>query len=220
MEDDNSESGVYIDLLKNEERYTGYAGDSAQNVWKAIYEQNCFEFVFGGQTDARLALMNPEASACLEKRAFYRVISGLHSSISLHVCENWLDKSTGKWGMNLDCYNERVGRFPERIDNLYFLYSILLQALQKFQPQLESYTFCTDNKMENLKTLNMIHQIVAEVDSRGPYFAESSMFSNGDGQVLMEDFKSRFRNISRIMDCVGCEKCKLWVSSSLIKLMY
>ncbi len=25
-----------------------------------------------------------------------------------------------------------------------------------------------------------------------------------------EDFKVHFRNISRIMDCVGCDKCRLW----------
>ena len=25
-----------------------------------------------------------------------------------------------------------------------------------------------------------------------------------------EDFKLHFRNISRIMDCVGCDKCRLW----------
>merc|ERR1711939_404749 len=24
------------------------------------------------------------------------------------------------------------------------------------------------------------------------------------------EFQDRFRNISRIMDCVGCEKCRLW----------
>ncbi|TMW39435.1 hypothetical protein DOY81_015485, partial [Sarcophaga bullata] len=24
------------------------------------------------------------------------------------------------------------------------------------------------------------------------------------------EFKEKFRNISRIMDCVGCDKCKLW----------
>lgn len=29
-------------------------------------------------------------------------------------------------------------------------------------------------------------------------------------QVLKEEFKSHFRNISRIMDCVGCDKCRLW----------
>lgn len=27
---------------------------------------------------------------------------------------------------------------------------------------------------------------------------------------LKYEFQSRFRNISRIMDCVGCEKCRLW----------
>ena len=29
-------------------------------------------------------------------------------------------------------------------------------------------------------------------------------------QVLKEEFKQRFRNVSRIMDCVGCDKCRLW----------
>lgn len=34
--------GQYVDLLLNPERFTGYAGDSAHNVWRAIYEENCF----------------------------------------------------------------------------------------------------------------------------------------------------------------------------------
>ncbi|RYP32483.1 hypothetical protein DL767_005172 [Monosporascus sp. MG133] len=36
------------------------------------------------------------------------------------------------------------------------------------------------------------------------------MFKNGEGPSLKEDFKNRFRNVSRIMDCVGCDKCRLW----------
>ncbi|XP_014291782.1 ERO1-like protein alpha [Halyomorpha halys] len=37
------------------------------------------------------------------------------------------------------------------------------------------------------------------------------MFNGGSqAQKLKEEFKQHFRNISRIMDCVGCEKCKLW----------
>lgn len=31
-----------MDLTLNPERFTGYAGDSAHNVWRAIYEENCF----------------------------------------------------------------------------------------------------------------------------------------------------------------------------------
>jgi Endoplasmic Reticulum Oxidoreductin 1 (ERO1) len=27
---------------------------------------------------------------------------------------------------------------------------------------------------------------------------------------LREQFVAKFHNISRIMDCVGCEKCKMW----------
>lgn len=43
------------------------------------------------------------------------------------------------------------------------------------------------------------------------HFNESVMFNGGvEAQVLKEEFKQHFRNISRIMDCVGCDKCKLW----------
>jgi len=29
-------------------------------------------------------------------------------------------------------------------------------------------------------------------------------------QILKTEFKQHFRNVSRIMDCVGCDKCRLW----------
>ena len=34
--------------------------------------------------------------------------------------------------------------------------------------------------------------------------------SEDSPQVLKEEFKQHFRNVSRIMDCVGCDKCRLW----------
>lgn len=41
-------------------------------------------------------------------------------------------------------------------------------------------------------------------------FDETIMF-NGDGAPLLKkQFKEHFRNISAILDCVSCEKCKLW----------
>ncbi|XP_065919245.1 uncharacterized protein [Dysidea avara] len=36
------------------------------------------------------------------------------------------------------------------------------------------------------------------------------MFNDDSSIELKSQFKQRFRNISRIMDCVGCEKCRLW----------
>ena len=43
------------------------------------------------------------------------------------------------------------------------------------------------------------------------HFNESVMFNGGaQSQLLKNEFRQHFRNISRIMDCVGCDKCKLW----------
>ena len=37
--------------------------------------------------------------------------------------------------------------------------------------------------------------------------------------VLRGEFQARFRNISRIMDCVGCERCRLW-GKLQVKLLF
>jgi ERO1-like protein alpha len=36
------------------------------------------------------------------------------------------------------------------------------------------------------------------------------MFNGESAIKLKEEFKEKFRNISKIMDCVGCDKCRLW----------
>jgi hypothetical protein len=43
-----------------------------------------------------------------------------------------------------------------------------------------------------------------------PTFDEHSMFMGTDAHALREEMRSHLRNISRIMDCVACEKCRLW----------
>lgn len=43
------------------------------------------------------------------------------------------------------------------------------------------------------------------------HFDETSMFKNTQqAEKLKYEFKQHFRNITRIMDCVGCDKCRLW----------
>lgn len=67
---EHDSSNVYINLLHNPESYTGYSGNSARRVWNAIQNENCF----GGNDDI-----------CVEKRVFYRLMSGLQASISTHI---------------------------------------------------------------------------------------------------------------------------------------
>ena len=64
------DDSVYVNLLQNPEGYTGYRGPSAQRVWMAIQEENCF-------SPQMMEAKGGEEDQCLEKRAFHRLMSGL-----------------------------------------------------------------------------------------------------------------------------------------------
>lgn len=127
-----NEEGDYFDLQLVPERYTGYSGPDAHRVWRSIYEENCFGLselsLMTGKSPAPVSLPdtmieslheNEQGSDahCLEKRVYYKVISGassdsmlcgflafyiqyligLHASISTHICREYLNQKTGEW---------------------------------------------------------------------------------------------------------------------------
>ncbi|KAI1465392.1 endoplasmic oxidoreductin [Daldinia caldariorum] len=147
---------------------------------------------------------------CLEKRVFYRVVSGMHASISTHLCWDFLNQTTGEWQPNLGCYKARLHNYPERISNLYFNYALVTRAVAKIGPHLQNYTFCTGDEDQDAATKSKVLAVTQSAASVPQIFDEGLMFKNGEGPSLKEDFKNRFRNVSRVMDCVGCDKCRLW----------
>ena len=253
-EDESAASkGDYVSLLRNPERFTGYAGDGAKQVWDAIYRENCFQrssfphsAALGKDPSAKgPAAMDFKAvieaagrqqvleeqrqhnpltpfvaktgleyeDECLEKRVFYRVISGMHASISTHLCWDFLNQTTGKWQPNVGCYVNRLHGFPDRISNLYFNYALLTRAIAKIGPYLsrrQDYTFCLGDMEQDAVTRAKVMAVTDGAASVPEIFDESLMFKNGEGPSLKEDFRNRFRNVSRLMDCVGCDKCRLW----------
>lgn len=216
-------TGEYVDLLLNPERYTGYKGPSAHRIWRSIYMENCFRPEKSPHNFIQSAKVN---GMCLEKRAFYRVVSGLHASINIHLCAKYLLSATdtldavsmgGKWGPNLQelllrfAPEETGGEGPNWLKNLYFLYLLELRALEKAAPYLEREEYYTGNEFEDADTRRAVNDILTVVRSFSDHFNESIMFNGGvQAKLLKEEFRQHFRNISRIMDCVGCDKCKLW----------
>lgn len=76
LEDELSINGCYINLIKNPERFTGYGGESAARIWGAIYKENCFN-LFENTLEGTLDNKGKElVDTCMEKRVFYRLISG------------------------------------------------------------------------------------------------------------------------------------------------
>uniref|UniRef100_A0A8B9L6P7 Endoplasmic reticulum oxidoreductase beta n=1 Tax=Astyanax mexicanus TaxID=7994 RepID=A0A8B9L6P7_ASTMX len=228
LDDETSPDAEYVDLRLNPERYTGYKGPSAWRVWNSIYEENCFK------PRSVYRPLNPLAPTrgefnffvlwlCLEKRVFYKLISGLHSSINIHLCAEYLlDERWGKptWGPNVHEFRRRFDSAEtkeegtRRLKNLYFLYLIELRALSKVAPYFERafINLYTGNSQEDSVTKELLLQILNETKAFPMHFDESSMFAGHkmEAKRLKEEFRLHFKNISRIMDCVGCSKCRLW----------
>ncbi len=249
--------GDYVSLVDNPERFTGYAGVGAQQVWEAIYRENCFSKppklngksappaggspfgAFGNQQQMLAAnqlrnvikeqgMQKKVQSAiahgtpverldpvefddtCLEKRVFHRVISGMHASISTHLCYDYLNQTTGEWGPNLACYEQRLHNHPERISNIYFNYALVMRAVGKIRQHIQDYSFCSEDPEQDLRTKQSVLRLASALPSGPDIFDETIMFQDPDAVALKEDFRNRFRNVSRVMDCVGCDKCRLW----------
>ena len=265
-DEDFSGDAIYVDLLKNPERFTGYAGPSANNVWRSIYEENCFGGIkyhepprpetSGGGSGfvSRKAvknaikgippsILNPDLGVsdmrqsgldslidsvqapidpasmeqCMEKRMFYRVISGLHASISIHICNEYLDPETKTWGPNLECFITRISQHPERLQNVYFDYVLLMRALSKLGEYLDKFDLRPGDEIQDHESRTQLRELLRRTRESKPSFDEHQLFTLNDDPLhnsetlqLKEDFRLHFRNISRIMDCVGCDKCRLW----------
>ncbi|XP_074604194.1 endoplasmic reticulum oxidoreductin-1-like protein isoform X2 [Brevipalpus obovatus] len=195
----DQDDGQYIDLLLNPERYTGYKGESAHKIWRSIYEENCFF--------ERQGTPFSMDSMCYEERVFYRAISGLHSSINIHLCSSYLFMD-GTFTYNKQEFIKRFEGNNSFIKNLYFLFLLELRALNKADQYLLTKVNWRSSGDQNA-TREAIRNLLKIVRSFKWHFNESTLFRQEP--AVAQEFARHFHNIStNIMDCVGCDKCKLW----------
>ncbi|TGZ73690.1 hypothetical protein CRM22_001406 [Opisthorchis felineus] len=243
MDDPNSENMIWVDLLKNPEQFTGYKGVSSARIWHMIYAENCFNEDSSGLRTLGPSPVKPEAAPplllghqsealrCLEKRVFYRMISGLHTSITVHLCaksprsvfsptqpgQPLSTLATTTWGPKPEEFYRRfhpkvVPEGLDRLRSLYFAYLVELRALAKVAPYLRTLTFYTGNPEADADTQRAINDLLKVVEAKGNLFDERQLFAGQteEAKTLKHQMREHFYNISRIMDCVGCDKCRLW----------
>ncbi|XP_025104333.1 ERO1-like protein alpha isoform X2 [Pomacea canaliculata] len=220
VDDEDSAQMQHVDLLLNPERYTGYKGASPHRIWRSVYEENCFKpsetWTYGQEKESL-------SSMCLEKRAFYRMVSGLHTSINIHLSDRYLLRSddafgSQKWGPNVQEFRSRFdpettdGQGPQRLKNLYFTYLVELRALAKAAPYLLKERFYTGDGQADKEMRDAVQNLLQIIQDFPDHFDESKLFQGNsmESKKLKMEFRDHFRNISRIMDCVGCDKCRLW----------
>lgn len=116
--------------------YTGYKGEDARRIWAAIYAQECFLEVQEQQqqqalgTDSSVTALDTVAH---EKEVLYRLISGMHSSITTSIVMNFYNETSGTWGPNMPFFKARFASPAAKpyLENLYFAYLFVLRAVMK-----------------------------------------------------------------------------------------
>ncbi len=190
-EEQAQQKAEYLDLMSNREAYTGYDG---RTIWQLIYAENCFR----GQ------------EMCQQERALERIISGVHTSITVQLSEYYRPKDDflAPYRPNLTLFLERLEGRAEYGQNLHFTFALLLRALQIYLPQINATAFETRHPSDQ-QAQALVRTIAGMEALQGrPLFREDQFF--GSSQPLKASYRRYIHNISKLLDCVGCEKCKVY----------
>ena len=189
-EDVDSKNGSYINLLKNPEGYTGYRG---AHIWNAIFKENCLSDRFN--------------FLCKEDRTFFRIFSGWLSNTNFEIGMNFHDIVKNTTFINVTMLTERLLNEKDRVDNFFFLYSLVIKAINKAKDFLLEYNYESGNKIEDENTINLINSIFKDCVNDLQYLEDAFNETTPELDNFMNSQKIseliiRFRNISSIIDCV------------------
>eukprot|EP00916_Digyalum_oweni_P008856 GHVL01014795.1.p1 GENE.GHVL01014795.1~~GHVL01014795.1.p1 ORF type:complete len:438 (+),score=57.35 GHVL01014795.1:56-1369(+) len=187
----DNKSPVYVDLRLNRPSYTAYRGEQ---IWNLIYQENCFP-------DTMTSFSHEDE--CNDESNFYRLLSGLQSNIAALSSEyHYVDSENPQ---SISFFKEKLGREPYYISNLYFTFSLLLRTLCRVSPIMTNVPFETGSKKDDLRARADVFQLLNQTFSS----CETQYTSVPLWEVRATEALEQFQNISRILDCVECEKCRL-----------
>lgn len=134
----------------------------------------------------------------------------------MHVTTNYMDFRLNTSYPNHDMYMNSIGKHGERVKNLFFLYAAVLRALNRAEPIIRSYEYQTkvDPELDS-ETNNLANELLdITLKNCEIPFKEGQLFKgeNKDPfhqEMLLKEIHTKFFNISRILDCISCEKCRL-----------
>ena len=214
-EDIDPKDGTYINLLKNPEGYTGYRG---AHIWNAIFKENCYSDSY--------------SSLCVEDKIFSNIFMGWLVNTNFQIGCNFRNRNTNDKYINISYVTTKFLYHKDKIDYLFFLYSLMLKAVNKAIPYLLEYDYSSGNKTEDQMTLKIIKEIfryeLQNIDliedsfkDTIEYFENNFISSNKIPTLII-----RFRNISSIIDCVTCSKCRMHAKlevfgiATMLKIMF
>ena len=213
-EDIDPKDGSYINLLKNPEGYTSYRG---AHIWSAIFKENCFS--------------ENDSNICVEDKIFTKIFMGWQSNTNFQIGCNFHNRENNNTYINISYVTNKFLYHKDKIDYLLFLYSLMLRAVNKAIPLLLEYDFSSGNKSEDEMTNKYFKEVfryeLKYIDLiEGCFEIIYNHFEKFKNSDKLSELIIRFRNISSIIDCVTCSKCRMHAKlevfgiATMLKIMF
>lgn len=188
-----SNNSIYIDLQVDKEQFTGYQGG---HIWKKIYDENCWNAF----------------DKCNDNKFLYKIVSGMHTSVSSHLTEYYYDDQKKETYANNTLYYDKVGNYPERLSNLLFSVNIMWRAFNRFADRITSFEIDTGELLKDIQTKGYLAGLTDTLQPVKDFFFEEKLVF---GRILDHDeqkrqFNKYFTDITKLMDCVECKKCRVY----------
>ncbi|CAK65754.1 unnamed protein product (macronuclear) [Paramecium tetraurelia] len=195
VEDIENDKGVYVDLKLNPEAYTGYQG---QHIWDVIYRENCYQgILLQLNLNNRFFGLNVQREKSIKQVSFQVYMHQLSTQLS----EFYVDLKTNRTYPNYSSKNQK---------SFLFIFCICFVAIILATPGIQQYDINSLSFEDDLRSKQLLNQILSLSNSQcSRPFDEQQFFK----QITFEqkkDYQRYIHNISRIMDCVECQKCKVF----------
>ncbi|CBH13528.1 endoplasmic reticulum oxidoreductin, putative [Trypanosoma brucei gambiense DAL972] len=218
---DPDRDATYVDLLQNPEANTGYSGPKAARVWQAVYD-NCN--IDGLPSNDTAGVENRE------KALLRQLLSGLHTSITMHVAAFFYNDTKGDSPLrslgvlnnpNISFYPNcgmfrRIVKNDEFIRNLFVVYQFVLRAVAKTKRAFLANSSLYNSGFNGAATdgdvrlYSNIGELFSSKLFRVATFDEQKFFESPGAHLLVRQMKRVVHNVTTLMDCVTCEKCRAW----------
>jgi ERO1-like protein alpha len=144
---------------------------------------------------------------------------------------NFRNRNTKEKYVNITYVANKFLYQKDKIDNLFFLYSLILKAANKAVPFFLEYDYSSGDPAEDKNTSKLIKEIfrheLKNFDEIEEAFKDSYVeFEKYIYSNMISELIIRFRNISSIIDCVTCSKCRMHAKlevfgiATMLKIMF
>ncbi|CAI2369968.1 unnamed protein product [Moneuplotes crassus] len=192
--EENDEQALFVNLMKNSHSWTFFNGS---HLWKAIYQENC------------MALFDHDK--CQESHVLYKLISGVQANVDFHITHHDYDLHGEPLPPNHEKYLKRVGFHKDRLENFVFTYSLTLKAIEKLGEKIDEFSYLSENpQVDNDVKETMKNLIQDSINICENPFKEDNLLTQWTKEQFISTIKPVFYNITKIIDCIPCEKCKLY----------